>query len=245
MHHLPRVAFRLVQEQKGCQGGSDHPATEAVQVCRFVHIYDFGRRVGTCEYQIRILTEPSIVLLNEATLGLDSTSAVALMCILDRLAKRSGKTIVTLIHQPLSAVFFGFDLLMLLADSHVVYFGRPRGSLEHICNLDMAYPDRYNTANHWMDLLVVDSATDDYDKEEEESHDFFHNNKAPKALRRAKTVRELFVVAKGGGASNKQKLISAWDAKESALKINEEFKATKRASMEQPHGTQDQTHFVG
>ena len=39
-------------------------------------------------------------------------------------------TTVTSIHQPSSAVFRGFDKLMLLADGHVVYFGTPSGSLE-------------------------------------------------------------------------------------------------------------------
>ncbi|KAL3827311.1 hypothetical protein ACHAXA_005057 [Cyclostephanos tholiformis] len=78
-----------------------------------------------------LLTDPSIILLDEPTSGLDSTSAVGLMNILHELARIEGKTIITSIHQPSSAVFFAFDKLMLLSDGHVVYFGTPRGSLEH------------------------------------------------------------------------------------------------------------------
>jgi len=105
-----------------------------------------------------MLTDPAVIMLDEPTSGLDSTSAVALMSTLHGLAKENGKTIITSIHQPSSAVFQSFDRLMLLADGHVVYFGTPADSLSYLNRLTLDCPDGYNAADHWMDLLVVDSA---------------------------------------------------------------------------------------
>ena len=66
------------------------------------------------------------------------------MKILDKLARDEGKTIITSIHQPSSAVFFAFDKLMLLADGNVVYFGTPIDSLEYVRKLKMECPAGYN-----------------------------------------------------------------------------------------------------
>jgi len=105
-----------------------------------------------------LLTDPAVLLLDEPTSGLDSTSAVALMKMLHELAKSANKTIVTSIHQPSSALFYSFDRLVMLAEGHTVYFGTPRDSLKYLRQQNFACPDGYNVADHWMDLLVQDSA---------------------------------------------------------------------------------------
>jgi ABC-type multidrug transport system permease subunit len=79
---------------------------------------------------------------------------------LDSLAVNEGKTIITSIHQPSSGVFFGFHKLMLLADGNLVYYGNPLDSLTYVKSLNLECPSGYNAADHWMDLLVVDSAVD-------------------------------------------------------------------------------------
>ncbi|KAG7344451.1 ABC-2 type transporter [Nitzschia inconspicua] len=114
-----------------------------------------------------LLTDPSILLLDEPTSGLDSTSAVALIRMLQDLAKSGGpgtkgtKTIVTSIHQPSSALFRSFDRLIMLAEGHVVFFGTPYDSLHYLKTQKVGCPDGYNAADHWMDLLVKDSAIED------------------------------------------------------------------------------------
>lgn len=105
-----------------------------------------------------LLTNPSIIMLDEPTSGLDSTSAVALMSLLVSLAHDHGKTVITSIHQPSSAVFHKFDSLLFLADGCVVYHGSPKESLLYCQKLGYACPNGYNAADHWMDLLVEDSA---------------------------------------------------------------------------------------
>ena len=98
------------------------------------------------------------------------------MSILHNLARDEGKTIITSIHQPSSAVFFKFDKLMLLADGNVVYFGTPQGSLEHVKKLGLECPAGYNAADHHMDLLVVDSAIDDDEEDTKGKNDEFTEN---------------------------------------------------------------------
>ena len=112
-----------------------------------------------------LLTDPDVLLLDEPTSGLDSTSAVALVKMLQGLARTKNKTIITSIHQPSSAVFASFDRLIMLAEGHVVYFGRPRDSMNYLRQQHLNCPDGYNAADHWMDLLVQDSAIE----EEEEN----------------------------------------------------------------------------
>lgn len=105
-----------------------------------------------------LLTDPSVLLLDEPTSGLDSTGAVALLQLLQNLAKQHRKTIITSIHQPSSRVFFSFDKLMMLAEGNVVFFGTPKQSLSYLRGINMACPDGYNAADHWMDLAVTSTA---------------------------------------------------------------------------------------
>lgn len=105
-----------------------------------------------------LYTEKSIIMLDEPTSGLDSTSAVALINLLVSLAHDHGKTVITSIHQPSSAVYHKFDNVLFLADGCAVYYGKPASSLEYCKKLGYPCPDGYNASDHWMDLLVEDSA---------------------------------------------------------------------------------------
>jgi ABC-type multidrug transport system ATPase subunit len=100
-------------------------------------------------------------------------SAVALLQLLHRLAKEdtTPKTVITSIHQPSSAVFRSFDKLMLLSDGKVVYFGNPVTSLEYLRRQNLACPDGYNAADHWMDVLVIDDSPHTNHNDEQEGDD--------------------------------------------------------------------------
>jgi ABC-type transporter Mla maintaining outer membrane lipid asymmetry ATPase subunit MlaF len=95
------------------------------------------------------LTDPAIVLLDEPTSGLDSTSTVALMRILHDLVRDEGKTIITSIHQPSSAVFI----------------------VEYVRDMGLECPGGYNAVDHHMDLLVVDGAIEDDDDDDDDDED--------------------------------------------------------------------------
>jgi ABC-2 type transporter len=90
------------------------------------------------------------------------------MHMLQQLARDQRKTVITSIHQPNSALFFSFDRLIMLAEGNVVYFGSPRDSLTYLRQKNhdslpsLACPDGYNAADHWMDLLVQDTAIEEH-----------------------------------------------------------------------------------
>ena len=170
------------------------------------------------------------------------------MQILDSLAREEGKTIITSIHQPSSAVFFAFDKLMLLADGNVVYFGTPQGSLEHVKKLGLECPAGYNAADHHMDLLVVDSAIDNEeesmgaDKDDEDKLDSFNENDNKFGCDTATTTttglrhRNIATRRKTlGGTTTKQKLINSWDGEATAKKLEDED-AEEAAQFQPAHG---------
>mmetsp|Transcript_44826 Transcript_44826/g.108777 ORF Transcript_44826/g.108777 Transcript_44826/m.108777 type:complete len:714 (+) Transcript_44826:123-2264(+) len=156
-----------------------------------------------------LLTDPSVLLLDEPTSGLDSTSAVALIRMLQDLARTQHKTVVTSIHQPSSALFASFDMLLMLAEGHAVYFGPPKESLTYLASLGMPCPSGYNAADHWMDLLVQDSAIDEsmaiamstHSNDEENTNISNSDNGDVEA---GKTAGRSYV-------TTRQRLIGAWD----------------------------------
>lgn len=63
---------------------------------------------------VEIITDPSMIFLDEPTTGLDSYTAQTVVEILRSLAL-SGRTVIATIHQPNSDTFAYFDKLMLLS----------------------------------------------------------------------------------------------------------------------------------
>jgi ABC-type multidrug transport system ATPase subunit len=74
-----------------------------------------------CSIGVELITDPSVILLDEPTSGLDSFKALALIKLLNRLARKEGKTIISTIHQPSSQAFALFDRLILMQDGNIVY----------------------------------------------------------------------------------------------------------------------------
>lgn len=69
-----------------------------------------------------MLVNPSLLFLDEPTSGLDSTTAQLIVSVLRRLA-RSGRTVVTTIHQPSSRLYRMFDKVVVLSDGYPIYSG--------------------------------------------------------------------------------------------------------------------------
>jgi len=57
---------------------------------------------------VELITNPSLIYLDEPTTGLDSTTALRIVQLLASLAK-TGRTVVSTIHQPSSEIFSSFD----------------------------------------------------------------------------------------------------------------------------------------
>ncbi|KAL3930437.1 MAG: hypothetical protein SGBAC_011768, partial [Bacillariaceae sp.] len=195
-----------------------------------IHLLSGGEKKRT-NIGTELLTDPSVLLLDEPTSGLDSTSAVALLQMLQNLATQHQKTIITSIHQPSSKVFFAFDKLMLLANGNVVYFGTPRHSLAYLRQNNMACPDGYNAADHWMDLLVNQNNSSSASTKQRGGSSL--NNTAV-------TVNSSSDLEEDHKPSNVL-LIDAWDNESIAVQVDEDAKQHEEQETARMAAQQDGT----
>ncbi|KAK1859358.1 hypothetical protein I4F81_001955 [Pyropia yezoensis] len=106
---------------------------------------------------VELVTDPSLLFLDEPTTGLDAFNALAMMGTLRRLAS-SGRSVVATIHQPRSAIYAMVDTLLLLAGGRVAYYGPAAGAVAHFARLGFRCPPRFNPADFFIDLTAVPSA---------------------------------------------------------------------------------------
>jgi len=78
---------------------------------------------------VELITDPSLIFLDEPTTGLDSFTATSVMETLGLLAKDQGRTVISTIHQPNSDIFEMFDRLLLLAKGKIIYFNEASKSV--------------------------------------------------------------------------------------------------------------------
>lgn len=57
------------------------------------------------------------------------------------LAKNDGRTIICTIHQPRSNIFSLFDMLLLLSEGQVVYFGPASNAISYFSKLNFVCPN--------------------------------------------------------------------------------------------------------
>ena len=69
---------------------------------------------------VELLTNPSLIFMDEPTTGLDSATAFNVLEIMKSLAK-NGRTVISTIHQPSSEIFDMFDKLLLLVQGELIY----------------------------------------------------------------------------------------------------------------------------
>lgn len=109
---------------------------------------------------VQMLSNPSVLFLDEVTTGLDATSAFQLVRTLKTLAGK-GRTIVVTIHQPRSEIWGLFDHLLLLTGGSLVYSGPVDRCLPYFEDLGYGLPPFVNPAEHLIDLAAVDTRSAD------------------------------------------------------------------------------------
>jgi len=86
------------------------------------------RRVSLAE---ELLIQPTILLLDEPTTGLDSSSAKAILFALSELSRR-GTTVLMSLHQPSVSLFRILDNVIVLSKGKVIFEGPPSAVPSHI-----------------------------------------------------------------------------------------------------------------
>lgn len=125
-------------QHKGCSGGEKRRTSIGVQ----------------------LLSNPSVLFLDEPTTGLDATSAFQLVRTLKSLAKK-GRTIITTIHQPRSEIWGMFDRLVILTRGSPVYSGKADDSIQWFKQAGMELPPFVNPAEFLIDIAAIDNRSID------------------------------------------------------------------------------------
>ncbi|CAA7019220.1 unnamed protein product [Microthlaspi erraticum] len=116
----------------------------------FVRGVSGGERKRVCIGN-EIMTNPSLLLLDEPTSSLDSTTALKIIQMLQSIAK-AGKTVVTTIHQPSSRLFHRFDKLVVLSRGSLLYFGKASEAMSYFSSVGCSPLLSMNPAEFLLDL---------------------------------------------------------------------------------------------
>ncbi|KAJ1911568.1 hypothetical protein H4219_005898 [Mycoemilia scoparia] len=112
---------------------------------------------------MELVTDASILLLDEPTSGLDSHTAITVAKLMKKIAL-TGRTVVTVIHQPSIEIFNMFDDLLIMKEGRIAYMGEREGCMPFFAQLGYICPKSRNPADYLLtDVLnrprdVVDSA---------------------------------------------------------------------------------------
>ncbi|XP_038720731.1 putative white-brown complex homolog protein 30 isoform X2 [Tripterygium wilfordii] len=102
---------------------------------------------------LEMVIEPSLLILDEPTTGLDSASSQLLLKALRREALE-GVNVCMVLHQPSFALFKMFDDLILLAKGgFTVYHGSVKKVEEYFNGLGISVPERVTPPDHFIDIL--------------------------------------------------------------------------------------------
>ncbi len=135
---------------------------------------------------MELVTDPVIMFLDEPTSGLAADDTAALVQLLSELAKQTGKTIITTIHQPAKEEFEKFNLALILGPGGLLtFYGSPK--------------DGYRFFGSWLERQgkpnAVDNPRDMFDMLNLRERPIFEamraqNPSAPRYAARAQAARE-------------------------------------------------------
>lgn len=100
-----------------------------------------------------LITDPSLIFLDEPTTGLDSYNSLGVMDRLSALAGH-GRAVVCTIHQPRSTIFHNVDQLMILSRGDVVYFGPAKHAVTYFAGLHFHIRPFINPADFLLDVVI-------------------------------------------------------------------------------------------
>ncbi len=104
---------------------------------------------------VELVTGPSLLILDEATSGLSAADAFSVVRLLRKLAV-NGHAVVMSIHQPRSNIFQLFDVLLLMRQGQMVYFGSAKGCSKYFTIIGFPTPPGQSYSDHFLDVMSGD-----------------------------------------------------------------------------------------
>ncbi|XP_012502700.1 PREDICTED: ATP-binding cassette sub-family G member 2 [Propithecus coquereli] len=144
---------------------------------QFIRGVSGGERKRT-SIGMELITDPSILFLDEPTTGLDSSTANAVLLLLKRMSKH-GRTIIFSIHQPRYSIFKLFDSLTLLASGRLMFHGPAQEALGYFASVGYQCEPYNNPADFFLDIINGDSTAVTLNREEN-NHDAAETIELPK-----------------------------------------------------------------
>ncbi|XP_055839887.1 ATP-binding cassette subfamily G member 4 isoform X2 [Episyrphus balteatus] len=139
---------------------------------------------------LELVNNPTVLILDEPTTGLDSLIANQCILLLKKLAQE-GRTIVCTIHQPSGLAIQMFDALYAIADGKCIYSGATRNLVPFLAQVDLKCPEIYNPVDYLMEI-----ATDDYGKQNHKLTEKIRNGRNRDYV---KTIQAGYDVIKNSG----------------------------------------------
>ncbi|XP_048669548.1 broad substrate specificity ATP-binding cassette transporter ABCG2-like isoform X2 [Marmota marmota marmota] len=103
-----------------------------------------------------LITDPSILFLDEPTTGLDFSTANAIVSLLKNISEQ-GRTIIFSFHQPQHSIFKLFDSLTILASGKLMYHGPAQKALEYFKSAGYHCEHLNNPLDFFLDVINGDS----------------------------------------------------------------------------------------
>ncbi|KAJ7372887.1 ATP-binding cassette sub- G member 2 [Desmophyllum pertusum] len=106
---------------------------------------------------MELIMSPSVLFLDEPTTGLDASTAVSVIRLLQGLGRR-GNTVIMSIHQPRYSIFKMFDTISLLSVGEFVYQGPASEAIKYFEDIGYMCEEHNNPADFFMDVIFDSEA---------------------------------------------------------------------------------------
>ncbi|SCV01917.1 LAME_0G19350g1_1 [Lachancea meyersii CBS 8951] len=109
---------------------------------------------------VQMISNPSLLFLDEPTTGLDAYSAYLVIKTLRKLGHKGGRTFIMSIHQPRADILFLLDQVCILSKGNNVYCDKVTEMVPYFRNLGFEVPRHVNPADYFIDICSIDTRSE-------------------------------------------------------------------------------------